>query len=283
MTKPNYSHCRACKKKRSNSDPITLLNGEFIHKGCYVKISNKINDFNRELDIIEFQCFQLEDSLNLSGRFLGRIKSFFSSKPKLNVEVIQSQIKEYKKRAAEIKHSIEKREVFFKKLYDFWPSYPPDWEERKRIIQKRANDVCESCGKGYGEKQIHHKFPISKGGNHLISNLEYICVECHSDLHGGRDVSTEGKVVYYDATSSFQKKIDLINNAKDNGKIINFSYQKFNEDRSVRAISPDGLKQVGKSLCVYGYCYLRGEDRTFAIKRMRRLRITDSPGNCYDK
>lgn len=63
------------------------------------------------------------------------------------------------------------------------------------------------------------------------------------------------------------------------GLLIKFNYQKsryFNDgEHSLRTIRPYSIELIGKdeSKCVRGYCYLRGEDRKFAISRITNLVI----------
>jgi 5-methylcytosine-specific restriction endonuclease McrA len=49
----------------------------------------------------------------------------------------------------------------------------------------RSIKNCEVCGKKKKEKgslEIHHKIPVSKGGNGFRENLVVVCLECHERL-----------------------------------------------------------------------------------------------------
>ncbi len=72
---------------------------------------------------------------------------------------------------------------------------------------------------------------------------------------------------------SFGKKIKLINYAISQNKKIHFNYRKFTGEKSKRTISPETTNRIRRTWCVEGFCFLRNEDRTFAIKRMRNLEI----------
>tara|TARA_B100002003_G_C13928815_1_gene451284 strand:- start:100 stop:765 length:666 start_codon:yes stop_codon:yes gene_type:complete len=220
----------------------------------------------------------LRNELNEASSLLVKFKSVFR-RSKVNIPQIESKIGSQDAELLDLNEALEVNQQKIYNLHSFWQTYPPDWEGRKKAVREKTYNLCEYCGTEHGERHVHHKIPISKGGNHNLSNLEYICVDCHSEVHGGRDVSTENKVLHDNNKSSFQKKVDLIQDAIDNGKVLNFNYQKFHGDKSVRSITPEGFDQRGKSLCVYGYCYLRDESRIFAIKRMKKLRISDSPRN----
>ncbi len=85
-------------------------------------------------------------------------------------------------------------------------TYPYDWVNRKEYIEAR-DGACYLCGKTSTNQQIyrsmpykkringikpkdlykyhhvHHIIPISKGGNHALSNLVFLCGKCHEDQH----------------------------------------------------------------------------------------------------
>ncbi|MDY7081592.1 MAG: HNH endonuclease, partial [Halobacteria archaeon] len=78
--------------------------------------------------------------------------------------------------------------------YDDWSSdeYPPDWEERKRIVRNRHDHRCQNCGAKYLPENdvlldVDHKIPKSKGGSHSLDNLWLLCRECHAKKHPGNE------------------------------------------------------------------------------------------------
>lgn len=85
-------------------------------------------------------------------------------------------------------------------IYDYWPTYPPDWAERKKRIKEKKK-VCSRCGKISTRKyrkfplEFHHTIPISIGGNHLDSNLELICKSCHKQDHKNNPFRFRKKVI----------------------------------------------------------------------------------------
>lgn len=87
--------------------------------------------------------------------------------------------------------------------------------------------------------------------------------------------------------SPFQSRINKTRKAISSGNLISFNYTNLDGIESVRSIKPYFIKQLEDgayfSHCVHGYCYLRKEDRTFAIARMRSLKIDNSPIEGYHK
>lgn len=90
-------------------------------------------------------------------------------------------------------------------LYRESEGYPEDWEIRRAQVCIRENGICEICGGWCGDltvpdeyiwlglyygkivrgAHVHHKIPISKGGNHSLENLQLLCEDCHEKLHPG--------------------------------------------------------------------------------------------------
>ena len=133
------------------------------------------------------------------------------------------------------------------------------------------------------EKHVHHIVPVSSGGSHRLENLEYLCVNCHSQAHRGRNVTTKNKQIATVNRPVFSDRLELIKHAINKNEIIAFNYSKYSGEKSKRSIKPTGLKQKGKSLCVTGHCYLRNAERIFAIKRMTGVKLQNQPGRSYDK
>ncbi len=69
--------------------------------------------------------------------------------------------------------------------------YPPDWDVRKKAVQKRDDWTCQDCGVKSGpyagsdgkQLHIHHVTHLSDGGSNRLSNLTTLCVDCHNDRH----------------------------------------------------------------------------------------------------
>lgn len=89
----------------------------------------------------------------------------------------------YKRKRADWDSAIAKR----KPVYDFWPDYPPDWNERKQAAKQRAGYQCVQCGCGGTRKnplQAHHHVKLRKGGSNRPENLITLCLKCHRKQPG---------------------------------------------------------------------------------------------------
>lgn len=261
---------------RSHKATEVLLNGTVYHKECYVELNNEIDETDLRVKSNERQVEQLEFQLREAGTLIYKIKAFFSGN-KTDVESVKRQIELIRKDIHELANKKSRLKEVLTDLYTFWPTYPPDWEDRRLQVRSRS-DYCEECGTFYGQLHIHHSIPISKGGSHAIDNLVLLCEDCHTKVHGGMEFSYSD----FARIGAFGRRVNLIQNAIRDRGILHFHYRKYDGQRSVRSISPEGLKQVGKSLCVYGYCYLRDDSRTFAIKRMKGVKVVSEPNRCYD-
>lgn len=94
----------------------------------------------------------------------------------------------------------EKTKHQLAKLWDIIPYYPPDWELRKYIVQKRDHYKCKICGLDLtdlelaGKGQVHHIIPLLQGGTNEIKNLIYLCIPCHRKLHNQKYNYTYSKI-----------------------------------------------------------------------------------------
>ena len=71
-------------------------------------------------------------------------------------------------------------------IYDVWPTYPPDWDERRQLVSERDHYSCNHCGIS-GNHHLHHIRALSQGQTqHKIRQHALLCEPCHSDAHGGR-------------------------------------------------------------------------------------------------
>lgn len=66
---------------------------------------------------------------------------------------------------------------------------------RKRILNVFKNK-CQVCGLNVDELlEIHHLFPISKGGGNEWDNLSVLCPTCHKALHIWKDNNNGSKII----------------------------------------------------------------------------------------
>jgi 5-methylcytosine-specific restriction endonuclease McrA len=58
----------------------------------------------------------------------------------------------------------------------------PEWADRRQLVLKRANGVCEGCGKAPAE-QVHH-LTYRNWRNEFLWELRAVCRPCHLNVHG---------------------------------------------------------------------------------------------------
>ncbi|WP_311170977.1 HNH endonuclease [Halobellus ordinarius] len=68
------------------------------------------------------------------------------------------------------------------------PTYPDDWDARRKRVYERDNYTCQNCGtqggrRGDSELHAHHVRPRSAGGSHDERNLVTLCRDCHNRQH----------------------------------------------------------------------------------------------------
>ena len=263
----------------SCSDGLSLSNGEVYHQTCYNDLRQDIESFDKNILDQQQKISLLESRIRKAQSIVSRLKRLFFDED-TNVYILESEIARLKKYIYKLESYKNKKSQILSNVYDYWPTYPPDWEERKLLLET-SGDACEKCGTFRLDLHAHHRVPISSGGSHRIENLVLLCERCHRKKHKDKEFS-------YSETSrpgSFHSRVELLRAAMRNGEIVRFSYRKYDGTKSVRSIRPESFKRMGESnsLCVTGYCYLRGAERVFAVKRMKGAKIVTEPGKCYEK
>lgn len=257
-----YTNCIICNHSCYENNPLT--NGKEFHKKCYEELLtkerehyNKIADFSKKIIAIEIN----------EKRLFTRIKTYFGDDSSIKTKKEKTELKQ---KVEIIKNDLLNISNKLKFLYDYWPDRPPDWVER-RIEFLKQKPFCEECFSDYSKiLQIHHIIPISKGGSHKQDNLKVLCKSCHQSKHPFNDFNYESN----QHINHFKEKVKLLNDAIKSGHKVSFHYKNWEDEKSSRVINPKGFKLVGKTLCVYGYCHLRQDSRTFAVKRINKLKVT---------
>jgi len=90
-----------------------------------------------------------------------------------------------------------------------------------------------------------------------------------------RKYSKSNKIASHSYNNRQAMSISLIDQAISNSKSISFDYKDKNGDKSFRTIDPTFYEHIGHTLCIHGWCHLRKENRTFALKRMQNVVVTD--------
>lgn len=88
--------------------------------------------------------------------------------------------------------------VALSKLKDL---YPDNWQEIARHYKKKKKYTCEECGKRYPKNSkwlhVHHRIPLSKGGDCEDDNLQLLCFQCHRKKHSHMGGSGTAKKTRY--------------------------------------------------------------------------------------
>jgi hypothetical protein len=88
----------------------------------------------------------------------------------------------------------------------------------------------------------------------------------------------DSKQVYRVESGLTAQSVELLEWALQSSQKVQFNYEKRTGEKSNRIVTPTGFKTIERTLCLEGYCHLRRAKRTFAIRRMRDIKIV-SPGS----
>ena len=267
--------CSICSVK-TLTDGI-LIDGSVFHTRC-------LRELNESAQASKVKERTLLAELRKPLSFVENISMFFFQSRQTEVLATKQHLLS-RIRGARQEH--ESKIAKIRSVYDLWPTYPPDWDERRRLVSEREHYSCAECGAG-GQLHLHHIRALSQGGTNRLENIALLCEHCHRAVHGDRTFRYEDRDGA--ALTTIEKKIELINKALAQRKDVHFRYKKPDGTTTRRTVTPRQLRKLtvqelqallGKNirieregkLCLFGYCHLRRAKRTFAVHRMQRLEL----------
>ncbi|OSI22671.1 HNH endonuclease [Bradyrhizobium canariense] len=254
-----------------------LVDGSVFHKRCLERLKRDAEDF-------KFREQRLLSELRKPLGFIDNISMIFFRSRQIELLAAKQHLAE-RIRVARDEHEATLAKI--RLIYDLWPTYPPDWDERQRLTNARDHYSCNGCGIT-GRLHLHHMRALSEGGTNRLENLALLCEKCHSAQHGGRKFKYEDRRI--NEPSTIEKKIELLNKALSQNKDVRFRYKKPDGSTTTRKVTPGEMRKLtvpglqsllgrkikiekeGK-LCLFGYCHLRKAKRTFAVHRMQRIEL----------
>ena len=250
-------YCYVCKQFTDYEYDIALSNGDFLHTSCLIKLQIREDEIE---SVLRKQNQQL-------------ILSLFVQTEVTDEEVVSED--EIKTLSSEL----QKLKGILFTIYDFLPSWPPDWNERRQYLIQRNGSICSYCEK---EQHVYliHEIPLCEEGTNELQNLELICKTCHENTYGKGDIFSS--FTLDPDQSEFTEYFKEIQDAIDNNQRIRFAYKKPKAKSCMtRVVIPERFlnipnnRESGKTLCVEGFCELRQDIRVFALERMQEVEVLD--------
>ncbi|MDE0468212.1 MAG: WYL domain-containing protein [Candidatus Poribacteria bacterium] len=250
-------YCTVCKIETDYEYDIALSNGEYLHYSCIL--------------MLQMQKHEIETVLRTQNSQL--ILSLFVPTEGAQQDIAsETEIEDLRAKLATL-------ESILTGLYDYLPCWPPDWEERKRILIRENGSFCALCDEE-ADVYLVHDIPVFEGGTNKLDELTLYCAECYRS--GFREVDIFGTSTLKPSQSEFSEQFSAIQSAIDNDQRIQFDYKKPSNKRwMTRVVVPERLlnipnsRESGETLCVEGFCELRQDTRVFALERMQNLEVIE--------
>lgn len=249
--------CTVCKRFADYEYDMSLSNGNHLHPSCLINLQMRKDEIEV---VVRQQSSQL-------------ILSLFAQTEVADREVASEEEVE------RLSSELTKLKDTLTAIYDFLPSWPPDWDERKQYLIQQNGSICPSCGEE-GDVYLVHQIPLCEGGTNELDNLELICKPCHESMYGKGDIF--GSFTLKPSQSEFAEQVAEIQSAIDNNWNIRFDYKKKNAKTwMTRVVIPERLlnipnsRESGQTLCVEGFCELRQDTRVFALERMQAFEVIE--------
>lgn len=262
--------CSICQKVALQG--ISLGNGNIIHNYCLQNLTDKINDYTHQIKQKNYNLTALKLKIFNRNSITGKLTAFLLGDKNLNNE--EANIQSAQDNIIHLQKNLNAMEAISKSIFDLMLDYPPDWKNRVDKVKSRDYS-CVKCSSTH-DLHAHHIKRLSDSGSNKIENLQLLCEKCHSKEHDGRDFSKSKS-----STPAISDRIIKINNAIISNNKIEFLYRKFNDEKfQKRVVTPtkitgyDHKNKEDSTLCVEGFCHIRNENRVFALKRMKDVKIS---------
>lgn len=250
-------YCTVCKIETDYEYDIALSNGQYVHYSCILMLQMRKHEIETAL---RTQKPQLILSL------------FVPTEGAQQDTASESEIEDLRAKLAKL-------ESILTGLYDSLPSWPPDWEDRKRMLIRENGSICSRCDEE-ADVYLVHDIPVFEGGTNELDNLALLCAECYRSEY--REVDFFGTSTLKPSQSEFSEQFSEIQSAIDNNQKIQFDYKKPSNKRwMTRVVVPERFlnipnsRESGETLCVEGFCELRQDNRVFALERMQGLEVIE--------
>lgn len=86
-----------------------------------------------------------------------------------------------------LRDDLDRREAERAKRAPYYQS--PEWKERREYVMRRANGVCEGCGR-VKATEVHH-MSYDNFANEFLWELKAVCTECHERFHAPQKARDE--------------------------------------------------------------------------------------------
>lgn len=284
--------CLFCTKDSQAINEFFLLtDGTGIHNQCLHIANDTIESLQRGLQqaqsnfhALQGQILKLTQKLEFYDTRFGRVIDLIGLSKKAVAETrlsqTQTELNKVENNFLELEARYKRASNKMSRFYDYWPTYPPDWHQRKDDLLEIYYS-CVKCG-GFDDLQVHHITPLGLGGSNTYDNLQVLCKKCHQKAHR----TTFDKHKSQDSSSVSARginKIRIIQEAIQNGSDLNIHYKGFNGDVTKRKINPleiskeHGAYHLPESerdtTYVKAFCYLRNEKRTFKLRYITQIKI----------
>ena len=263
------------------SDEFEILsNGQKVHFFCVKSMEAIESGIEDDINSCRKKIHKFYEEIQQKRRiihFFNRL--VFQKNFKLTESTLLNLIEFYKEHEKYLEIELQQIKTRLRDIYDYQMRYPNDWESRKENVIKRDGKICSKKGCYVSKRlHLHHITPLSQGGSNKENNLILLCEKHHEDEHGYKFNYGSHRTTSSPAVSRYR----TIEKAIKESNKVSFKYRKPQDrDYQERIIMPKNFKTVQHknnedyTLCVEGYCLLRKEKRSFALKRMKEIKILD--------
>lgn len=274
--------CIVCNKLCQENN--VLQNGRKFHDRCFSDLKSYKTEFDSEINNYESQIKKLIDLLadyldeeRDVSLFIDNFDDDYTRTLKRKISILKLEVSDLQTQKNNVLRDRKKK---LKTLYDYWLTRPPDWEERSSEVRNKKNR-CEDCGKlmTIGTSfHVHHKVPISHGGNHKKSNLELLCSECHQDKHSF-EIDSFLEDLDSNQKSHYKSLVETVEESVSKNKYLKFKYRRYEGVRDKHLVKVMKFLPKKDGMYFKGFCHLSNSVREFKLKNMYKVELLSNLPN----
>jgi len=182
-----------------------------------------------------------------------------------------------------------------KRNKDQIPQNELEWMYQRERAFTLYGRKCRECGSKENIDVHHIIIPRAMGGSDELENLEILCRQCHSNIHG-HEIQFKGKSL--DECLVVSNKMLILNDALLDKKIVEFDYVGSDGKKSHRVVQPakcefkkpgelefvrakysqDKIDEFNKQQprqYFRGFCYTSRANKMFRVSRMSNIKIKE--------
>lgn len=136
--------CLVCQNIATNG--VHLSSGKTVHEACLKKLQTTLEETESEIGEKQSEIRRIRSIIEEQNGFAFKLKSLFS-KPQVELDELNFSVSHLQYDIDNLLSNLFKIKTNLSSIYDYFLSYPPDWDERRQLLIDAKGSACSNCGR----------------------------------------------------------------------------------------------------------------------------------------